>query len=107
MSNNLLLFCAPTWPSYYVVENHVLLAYRKFLKLFLFQCLCGCLDDHEHVGDKKATNLHIGQRKTVFLHTLHVRVKLSILFQNHGPFASPPNISKEKQHKRLCFKKRR
>ena len=23
MSHNLLLFCAPTWPSYYVIENHL------------------------------------------------------------------------------------
>ena len=23
MSRNLLLFCAPTWPSYYVIENHL------------------------------------------------------------------------------------
>ena len=24
MSHNLLLFCAPTWPSYHVNENHLL-----------------------------------------------------------------------------------
>ena len=24
MSHNLLLFCAPTWPSHHVIENHLL-----------------------------------------------------------------------------------
>ena len=24
MTHNLLLFCAPTWPSYHVIENHLL-----------------------------------------------------------------------------------
>ena len=23
MSHNLLLFCAPTWPSYHVIDNHL------------------------------------------------------------------------------------
>ena len=26
MSHNLLLFCAPTWPCYHVIENHLLLS---------------------------------------------------------------------------------
>ena len=24
MNHNVLLFCAPTWPSYHVIENHLI-----------------------------------------------------------------------------------
>ena len=28
MSHNLLLFCAPTWPSQHVIENHLFALFR-------------------------------------------------------------------------------
>ena len=38
MSHNLLLFCAPTWPSHHVIENHLYTRFR-YLKSWRLSAL--------------------------------------------------------------------
>ena len=46
MSHNLLLFCAPTWPSYHVIENHLFSSFVLFC-CYLYSSIVG---PHQHMA---------------------------------------------------------